>query len=80
MKFWKWLAASPIATFVKVFIAVILGAAVADWSDAGDINFADWKVWVISALVAAIPVIVNWLNPQYGFYGRGRADAIIEVR
>lgn len=70
-KFLVWLAHSPIATFLKVFVAVIIGAAVADWSKTGAITLTDWQDWVIGALVAAVPVIINWLNPQSCSYGRG---------
>lgn len=76
-RFLEWLATSPIATFAKIFVATILGAAVADWSGAGDISFADWKVWVIAALVAAIPTLVNWLNPQFTLYGRGSGVTVV---
>lgn len=79
MRFLEWLATSPLATFVKVFIAVLLTAAVADWANVGDITLADWKLWVIAALVSAIPVLVNWLNPVFPMYGRGKVVAAVEV-
>lgn len=80
MKFWTWLATSPLATFLKVFVAVYIGAAVSEWAATGAITLSDWQDWVIAALVAAIPVIINWLNPQYFLYGRGKADAVVEVK
>jgi hypothetical protein len=58
-----WLATSPIAAAVKVFIAVVLAMGVADWQAAGTIHFSDWQTWVIAALASTLPVIVNWLNP-----------------
>ena len=69
-KFLEWLAHSPIATFIKVFIATLLAAAVADWTDAGVIDFTDYRFWVCSAAISALPVIINWLNPQFTSYGR----------
>lgn len=70
---WAWLAKSPIASFVKVFVAVVLGAAVADWASSGSIDFANAQTWIIAALVSALPPVINWLNPVYPLYGRGKA-------
>lgn len=67
----QWLAASPLGSFVKVFVAWILGAAVADWATSGSIDFGAWQTWVIGALVSAVPILINWLNPADGRYGRG---------
>lgn len=69
-KFLKWLATSPLATFAKIFLATLLAAAVADWQDAGVIDFADYRTWILAAIIAAIPTIINWLNPQFTLYGR----------
>jgi uncharacterized lipoprotein YddW (UPF0748 family) len=70
--FLNWLATSPLATFLKVFGAVILSTAVADWAKDGNISLADWQTWVIAGLVASIPVLINWLNPQHTSYGRAK--------
>jgi phosphoglycerol transferase MdoB-like AlkP superfamily enzyme len=70
-KFLEWAAKSPLAHFLGVFLAVYIGAAVADWSMSGEISLADWQVWVVAALVAAAPILVNCLNPQNTLYGVG---------
>lgn len=67
----SWLAFAPLGTAVKTFVAVLVAAAVADWSGAGSISMANWQTWVIAAAVSAVPVIVNWLNPADERYGRG---------
>lgn len=77
--FLDWLAASPLASFLKVFLSTLAVAAVADWSDNGVIDFGNWQVWVIAACVAAVPLIINAANPQYPLYGRGKAVAAVEV-
>lgn len=71
---WDWLASSPLATGVKTFIAVMISAAVADWATSGMISLENWQTWVIGALVSAVPVIVNWLNPADARYGRVGED------
>lgn len=66
----EWLALSPLASALKVFTAIVLSFAVADFARTGAIDFADWQTWVIAGLGAAVPVIVNWLNPSDDRYGR----------
>lgn len=66
----EFLAASPLGTALKTFAAVALGAAVADWSGSGAISLGNWQTWVIAGAVSAVPVIVNWLNPEDYRYGR----------
>lgn len=70
-----WLATSPLASAAKVFVAIVLTLAVADWAGDGSIDFANWQTWVIAGLGAAVPVIVNWLNPADTRYGNGGDDA-----
>lgn len=67
----EWLASSPLGTALKTFIAVVLSGAVADWATDGAISLANWQTWVIAACVSALPVIINWLNPEYTSYGKG---------
>lgn len=71
MKFAEWLAASPLASALKTFVAVVMTMAIADWSTKGGIDFAAWQTWVIAAAVSAVPMIVNWLNPADTRYGNG---------
>lgn len=66
-----WLARSPLGSVVKVFVAVVVGALVADWSKAGVIDFGNWQSWLIAGAVSALPLLVNWLNPADPRYGRG---------
>lgn len=68
--FKEWLAATPLGGAFKTFIAVILGAAIADWAGAGAISLGNWETWVIAGLVSAVPVIINWLNGTDGRYGK----------
>lgn len=67
-----WLATSPLASALKVFVAIVLTAAVADFANVGSLTLANWQTWVIMGLGSAVPVIVNWLNPADTRYGRGK--------
>jgi len=71
MTFREWFATSPLASWLRVFGAVILSAAVADWSTKGTIDFGSWQVWVISALVSGLPTLLRFFNPADVEFGRG---------
>ena len=67
--FLRWLAKSPIASFLRVYVATLLSLAIADWSSAASATFANWKTWVFAALAAAIPVVIRAINPADTAYG-----------
>ena len=69
--FQEWLATSPLASAARVFVAIILTLAVADWVSSGSINFGAWQTWLISAIAACLPTITRWLNPADIEFGRG---------
>ena len=63
--FLYWLACSPIASAIKVGLAASLGWII---SNPDTLNVTP----VVSiGLVSAIPVLINWLNPADGRYGKG---------
>ena len=64
MTFLTWLATSPLASFVKVFTAGVLGWVL--------INFDSLGIHPAFALglAAGLPLLINWLNPEFASYGR----------
>lgn len=66
-----WLATTPLGTAAKAFAAIVLTLALVDWQSRGGIDFTAWQTWVLGGLAAAVPPVVNWLNPADGRYGRG---------
>ena len=60
-----WLASSPVATAVKVGVAASLAWVV------GNPNALNLPVAASVGLTAALPVLINWLNPADGRYGKG---------
>ena len=69
--FQAWLAVSPLASAGRVFVAILVTLAVADWVATGSINFGAWQTWVIAAVSAAIPTVIRWINPEDIEFGRG---------
>jgi hypothetical protein len=70
-KFNAWLATTPLGSALKVFLGVLLGAALLTWTSEGVISFDEWQTWVIGALAIAVPIIINALNPADPRYGKG---------
>ena len=56
--FQAWLAATPLGTALKAFIAIVLTLAVSDFAAHGSIDFGAWQTWVIAGLVSAAWVAV----------------------
>lgn len=72
--FADWYARSPIASILRVFVAVMVTLAVTQWATEGSINFGAWQTWLISALVSVLPALTRYLNPQDVEFGRGAID------
>lgn len=69
--FADWFARSPLASAARVFVAVVLTLAVAQWATVGSIDFSAWQTWVIAALASVVPMVTRWLNPSDVEFGRG---------
>lgn len=63
-KFLSWFATSPIASFLRHFSAIVIASAVAEFAKSGSFDFSNYQLWVITALVSAVPPLLRWLNPQ----------------
>ena len=63
-----WLAHSPLASFFKVFAAGILGWVLMN-ADSFGLHPA-----LALGLAAGLPILINWLNPEYDNYGRAKLD------
>jgi hypothetical protein len=68
MTFLTWFAHSPIASFLKVFGAGFLGWLLVNANTLG-IHPA-----LTISLVSSLPILINWLNPEYNNYGRAKPD------
>lgn len=63
--FLAWLATSPLATAAKVAVAAVLAYIIS-----APEAFGLSPVLGVAA-AAAFPVLINWLNPEDGRYGKG---------
>ena len=69
-KFLKWFAASPIASWLRVFVAIVLGQIITEWTKTGTFTFSNWQQWLMAGVVALIPMVIRWLNPQDTAFGK----------
>ena len=67
--FTKWFASSPIASFLRVAFALVVSQAMADFVKSGSFDFTNSTTWIITALAAAIPTLLRWLNPSDTAFG-----------
>ena len=58
-----WFATSPIASFLRTFLAGILGWIILN---ANDLNI---HPAIAIALASSLPVLVSWLNPADARFG-----------
>ena len=72
----NWLADSPVASWLRVFVSIVLGDMVAEWAKLGSFDFKNWQVWLLAGVVAVVPMIIRWLNPLDTAFGRGSAKYI----
>lgn len=63
VKFLQWLAFSPLASFAKIFVAGVLG-----WV-AVNIDSFGLHPAVAIGFASALPILVNWFNPEDLRYG-----------
>lgn len=74
MTFADWFASSPIASWLRTFVAIILTLFIADGADIFGIDATDLRGYFAAALVATLPVVVRWLNPSDPEFGRGAIE------
>ena len=63
-EFLKWFAESKIASFLRVFVAVVLAQAVSDFAKFGSFDFTNLEAWLIAACVSTLPMLLRLLNPE----------------
>jgi hypothetical protein len=73
----KHLLTTPIGTFIKGFLSIVLAMWVAELSNGHDLFSMDIvmiKKLIVAGIVPNIHVLVNWLNPAYQGYGKQPKD------
>jgi hypothetical protein len=67
--------ASPLGSFIKGFLGIILAMWVAELSNGHDLFSMDIvmvKKLIVAGIIPNIHILINWLNPEYKGYGVGK--------
>lgn len=67
------LMASPIGTFLKVFLSTVLTMWIA-MDNIFAVDVIALRAIISAGVVSAMPVVLNYLNPEYKNYGVGAAQ------
>ena len=70
----NWLNSTPtgraVQSYVKVFLAVVLGLFLADGADVFSVSVTDLKTWLAAGIASVLPLIITVLNPKDTRFGR----------
>jgi len=72
-KIWQFLA-NPFGSFLRVFVSAVLVLWLADLADVRYLHFdaTEWSNWLALGLVAAVPILIAWINPADPRFGIGK--------
>jgi len=66
------LLSTPFGTFLKTFVSTVLTLWLIELSNGTTLFSLDYEMiekLATGGVVSALPVIINWLNPNYTQYG-----------
>lgn len=59
-----------VQSYVKVFLAVVLGLFLADGADVFAVDATEIKTWVAAGVASVLPLVITALNPQDRRFGK----------
>lgn len=70
----KWLNETAVGravqSYVKVFLAVVLGLFLADGADVFAVDVSELKTWLAAGVASVLPLIITALNPGDKRFGK----------
>ena len=75
MRFQEWFATSPVASWLRSFLAIVIAMFLADGADVFAVDAGDLRAWAAAGLAATLPVVVRALNPSDFEFGVGSFKA-----
>lgn len=60
-----------VESYVKVFLAVVLGLFLADGADLFAVDATDLKTWLAAGVASVLPLIITALDPTDNRFGIG---------
>lgn len=65
-----------VKSYIKTFIAVVLGLFLADGADVFSVDATDLKTWLSAGIAAVLPLIITALDPTDSRFGKGSGDEL----
>lgn len=62
-------AGKAVVSYVKVFLAVILGLFLADGADLFAVDAADLRTWLAAGVASVLPLLITALDPTDHRFG-----------
>ena len=62
--------AVALKSYLKVFLAVVLGLFLADGADVFAVDMTEIRSWVAAGLASVLPLIITALDPTDNRFGR----------
>jgi hypothetical protein len=76
----KKLLATPLGTFIKGFLSIVLAMWVGELSNGHDLFSMDIdmvKKLCVAGIIPNIHVLINWFDPEYKNYGKEKIEPIL---
>ncbi len=74
MTFADWFATSPIASWLRTFVAIVVAMFIADGADVFAVDATDLRAFLAAGFAATLPAVVRYLNPSDVEFGRGAIE------
>ena len=68
-KFLETKLGKAVESYVKVFLAVVLGLFLADGADLFAVDATDLKTWLAAGVAAVLPLVITALDPKDTRFG-----------
>lgn len=62
-------AGKALVSYVKVFLAVVLGLFLVDGADVFSVDATDLKTWIAVGIASVLPLIITALDPKDPRFG-----------
>jgi len=74
MTFADWFATSPIASWLRTFVAIVVAMFIADGADVFAVDATELRAFLAAGFAATLPAVVRYLNPSDVEFGRGAIE------
>lgn len=62
--------AQALKSYVKVFVAVVLGLFLADGADVFAVDMSELRSWLAAGIAAVLPLLITAIDPTDNRFGR----------